>query len=100
MTRFLIIARACSAETDGAHLEAKLEHDLPPSPEELKGIREEVAGLYRTSFGAPPARVAVATLPWVDELDEPDVFRQAQEPEGASVLSVERAQEALRSVGS
>jgi hypothetical protein len=67
----LVIARACDTDPDGPNAEARVGHIEEPSPETLADYTLHVAAMFKQAFGREPARVAVAVLPWVAELDEP-----------------------------
>jgi hypothetical protein len=68
----LVIARACDTNPDGPNAEARIGHAEEPSPEMLADYTLNIADMFKQAFGREPARVAVAVLPWVGELDEPE----------------------------
>lgn len=66
----LVIARACDTDPDGPNAEARAGHVEEPSPEVLADYTLNIADMFKQAFGREPARVAVAVLPWVGELDD------------------------------
>lgn len=94
MSRVLVIARACAAETDGPVIEAKLEHRQALRQDELAEVLADVRQSYEVMHGEAPARASVVTLPWADELDGATAYREAVVGDG-----VEMWAEPLREVG-
>jgi len=70
--RFLVICRAAAKSTGGANAEARLGFVREPDEEALGEFRRGIADMFRSSFGREPARIGVAVLPWVDEIDDPE----------------------------
>jgi hypothetical protein len=89
----LVIARACDGDPDGPNAEARIGHAGEPSPETLADYTLNVANMFKQAFGEEPARVAVAVLPWVAELDDdgPEVPRKPGAFRRASPKSAARA---------
>jgi len=66
----LLIARACDSDPDGRSAEARVGFVAEPTESDLAYYREAIVSAFREGMGAEPERVAVAVLPWANDLDD------------------------------
>jgi hypothetical protein len=66
----VVILRAADDDPEGRNAQVKIGHVGEPSQSTLDQYRAGIIELFRASFSEEPARVGVAVLPWVGELDD------------------------------